>query len=86
MGLLGMYPATSGHKVNDDDVLAECAGCGKQKMMTREFVDATAFVPRCRTCQGDVWLWIRGGLHQYESQAPRIVFRCEGEVMRWSKG
>jgi hypothetical protein len=73
-------------KVNDDDVLAECAGCSKQKMMTREFISCIACVPRCRDCRGDVWLWIRGGLHQYESQAPRIEFRCEGKLMRWSEG
>jgi len=78
MGTLGMYPVSrTGWKLNDDDVLAECHACGRQKMMTREFIDAIACVPQCR-CGGRVWMWIRGGLHQYESQAPRIVFRCEG--------
>jgi hypothetical protein len=87
MGLLGMYPVSrTGYKVNPDDVLAECAGCGRQKMMTREFVAITACIPTCYRCNGNVWLWIREGYHQIESQAPRIEFRCEGKIMPWSKG
>jgi len=55
-----------------DTLLAECAACAEQRVMSREALASLACIPPCRSCGGDVWLWIRGGLHQYESTAPVI--------------
>jgi hypothetical protein len=86
MGILGSYPA-HGHRVNPDDVLAECYKCGEQRMYTREFIAMIPTGPRCRSCNdNNVWLWIRNGL---ESQAPRIEFGCTDDGtpnMPWEAG
>lgn len=81
---IGDYP--NEYLSSKDAVLAECYSCGAQRVITKDCVADVAVVPRCRGCGGDAWLWIRGGLHQYESPAPEIKWQCRGEVMRWSRG
>jgi hypothetical protein len=50
MGILGIYPVShTGWKLNPDDILVECASCGHEKYMTREFVDV-AYGPPAPTC------------------------------------
>jgi hypothetical protein len=52
MGLLGVYPAASDHRVNVDDLRVECLTCGEQKMVTVEYYMCIGVGPRCR-CGGN---------------------------------